>query len=37
MREQVHAHNLERWSERFLAELAPETTLAEHTKQALRV
>jgi trehalose 6-phosphate synthase len=36
MREQVHAHNLERWSESFLAELAPEATLAEDTK-ALRV
>jgi trehalose 6-phosphate synthase/phosphatase len=36
MRAKVHANNLERWSERFLAELAPETTLAEGAAEALQ-
>jgi len=37
MREKVHAHNLERWSESFLAELAPETALAQGANGAVQV
>ncbi|HKV54683.1 MAG TPA: trehalose-6-phosphate synthase [Candidatus Binataceae bacterium] len=36
MRAKVHANNLERWSERFLAELAPEGMLAEGTTEVLQ-
>jgi trehalose-6-phosphate synthase len=37
MRAKVHANNLERWSENFLSQLAPETTLAEGTKELAQV
>jgi trehalose 6-phosphate synthase/phosphatase len=37
MRQKVHAHDLERWSENFLAALAPEAMLAQGVKQAVPV